>query len=321
MITGKKKSVIRRWETQVGIGLAVACFSVLGVFLGLKLGGDEKPSAPRAAKEVKRYSWVKKSPRAQEASRSKAVIHMEKQPAGIPDLGESGPPGLEPQPSSYLPEGKDETVETEGVPVHTQFSGETVERMLEETSRSRYFADRVPEEALEEPPTIESSSGDMYAAGGVIGKGIAETAAEDAARSEVASDYPKYHTVGPQDTLMGIAKEYYGGVSKWTLIYEANNMSNRNVVVVGQKLVIPAPDSGGIPQKKEQVRESVVKKASFRSSGSPGIAYRVQSGDTLKKLASRYYNDESQWKRIYNANKGSVSSNNTLKTGEVLIIP
>ncbi|MHC4196328.1 MAG: LysM peptidoglycan-binding domain-containing protein [Planctomycetota bacterium] len=335
MITGKKKSVIRRWETQVGIGVAVACFSVLGVFLGLKIGGSDKPSAPTAIKKAERPSWPKRSSRTREASRSKAVIHVGKEAAGLPDFGEPAHQGLDRQPGSYLSEGEGRAVEAKGASVRRRYSDETVERVLEEASRARYLTDRAADEAaLEEPPTIEPSSGDMLAGGGFVGVRVAETAPEgamtaDAARPDVAPGYPKSHTVGPNDTLMGIAQQYYGTVSKWQLIYEANNMSNRNVVVVGQKLVIPAPGSGVVAQKQEQtqtqtnkqVQEPVVKKASFTRAGSPGIAYRVQSGDTLKKLASRYYNDESQWKRIYDANKGSISSDNTLKTGEVLIIP
>lgn len=335
MITGKKKSVIRRWETQVGIGVAVACFSVLGVFLGLKIGGSDKPSTPTAFKEAKRPSWAEKGPRTREASRSKAVIRMGKEAAGLPNLGEPAHQGLDRQPGSYLSEGEGRAVEAKGAFVRRGYSDETVERMLEEASRARYLADRAAEEAaLEEPPTIEPSSGDMLAGGGFVGVRVAGSAPEGAmtagaARPDVAPGYPKSHTVGPNDTLMGIAQQYYGTVSKWTLIYEANNMSNRNVVVVGQKLVIPAPGSGVVARKQEraqtrtneQEQKPVVKKASFTRSSSPGIAYRVQSGDTLKKLASRYYNDESQWNRIYDANKGSIPSGNTLKTGEVLIIP
>jgi nucleoid-associated protein YgaU len=335
MITGKKKSVIKRWETQVGIGVAVACFSVLGVFLGLKIGGSDKPSTPTAFKEAERPSWAEKSSRTREASRSrsKAVIRVGKEAAGLPDFGEPAHQGLDRQPGSYLSKGEGRAVEAKGAFVRKRYSDETVERVLEEASRARYLADRAAEEAaLEEPPTIEPSSGDMLAGGGFVGVRVAGSAPEgamaaDAARPDVAPGYPKSHTVGPNDTLMGIAQQYYGTVSKWTLIYEANNMSNRNVVVVGQKLVIPAPGSGVVAQKQEQtqtnkqVQKPVVKKASFTRSSSPGIAYRVQSGDTLKKLASRYYNDESQWKRIYDANKGSIPSDNTLKTGEVLIIP
>jgi len=52
-----------------------------------------------------------------------------------------------------------------------------------------------------------------------------------------------------------------------------------------------------------------------------GKIHVVQRGDTLYKLARQYYNDQSQWKRIYEANRSQVPNPNVLKAGQKLIIP
>lgn len=49
--------------------------------------------------------------------------------------------------------------------------------------------------------------------------------------------------------------------------------------------------------------------------------YRVQRGDTLSKIAQKVYKDSAQWKRIYDANRETMSRSNDLDVGQVLIIP
>lgn len=49
------------------------------------------------------------------------------------------------------------------------------------------------------------------------------------------------HTVRSGDTLSGLAKQFYGDMTKWPVIHEANKatVSNPNVIRVGQVLTIP----------------------------------------------------------------------------------
>ncbi|NCC49774.1 MAG: LysM peptidoglycan-binding domain-containing protein [Spartobacteria bacterium] len=49
--------------------------------------------------------------------------------------------------------------------------------------------------------------------------------------------------------------------------------------------------------------------------------YRVQEGDTLSRIASKMYNDNGQWQKIYEANKATMKNPGNLKVGQVLIIP
>lgn len=48
-----------------------------------------------------------------------------------------------------------------------------------------------------------------------------------------------YHTVVRGDTLWGISKKYYGTGSRYPEIAKANNISNPDIIHVGQKLLIP----------------------------------------------------------------------------------
>lgn len=52
-----------------------------------------------------------------------------------------------------------------------------------------------------------------------------------------------------------------------------------------------------------------------------GRIHVVQRGDTLYKLARQYYNDQSQWRRIYEANRNQLPDPNVLKAGQKIIIP
>ncbi|MGB7948665.1 MAG: ABC transporter substrate-binding protein [Candidatus Binatia bacterium] len=49
--------------------------------------------------------------------------------------------------------------------------------------------------------------------------------------------------------------------------------------------------------------------------------YTVQLGDTLSKLAERFYNSQSKWEKIYEANKNTVKNPNYIYVGQRLMIP
>jgi nucleoid-associated protein YgaU len=52
-----------------------------------------------------------------------------------------------------------------------------------------------------------------------------------------------------------------------------------------------------------------------------GQVYTVQKGDTLYKLARRFYNDQGRWRDIWEANKNRLADPNKLQVGMKLIIP
>jgi len=51
------------------------------------------------------------------------------------------------------------------------------------------------------------------------------------------------------------------------------------------------------------------------------IQYTVVAGDTLRGIAHRFYGDENQWRRIFNANRDQLSDPHPIPTEQVLRIP
>lgn len=49
--------------------------------------------------------------------------------------------------------------------------------------------------------------------------------------------------------------------------------------------------------------------------------YMVKSGDTLSAIAKQFYNDASQYMKIFEANKSILSSPDKIAPGQVLTIP
>ncbi|MBN1672971.1 MAG: LysM peptidoglycan-binding domain-containing protein [Kiritimatiellae bacterium] len=53
----------------------------------------------------------------------------------------------------------------------------------------------------------------------------------------------------------------------------------------------------------------------------PAQEYTVREGDTLSRIASKFYNDPTEWERIYEANRDRLASPKDLKIGQALRIP
>ena len=49
--------------------------------------------------------------------------------------------------------------------------------------------------------------------------------------------------------------------------------------------------------------------------------YVVQEGDTLYKIAIKFYNRTSAWREIQNANKTAISMDGRVKAGQKIVLP
>jgi nucleoid-associated protein YgaU len=53
----------------------------------------------------------------------------------------------------------------------------------------------------------------------------------------------------------------------------------------------------------------------------PERTYVVQSGDSLSKIAKKFYGDSNAWKRIFEANKDRIKNPDLIQPGWTLKIP
>jgi len=49
--------------------------------------------------------------------------------------------------------------------------------------------------------------------------------------------------------------------------------------------------------------------------------YTIQPGDSLSKIAKRYYGNAGDWQKIYRANKDKIKDPNMIYPGQKIIIP
>ncbi|MCF7816873.1 MAG: LysM peptidoglycan-binding domain-containing protein [Kiritimatiellales bacterium] len=83
----------------------------------------------------------------------------------------------------------------------------------------------------------------------------------------------------------------------------------------------PAAETAPSAQQKT-VTQTVPKSAipSGTASATHRI-YTVAAGDTLSKIAAKFYNDSAKWDVIYEANKDRMKSASDLRVGQTLVVP
>jgi nucleoid-associated protein YgaU len=59
----------------------------------------------------------------------------------------------------------------------------------------------------------------------------------------------------------------------------------------------------------------------YGTSTAGGRSHTVQKKETLYAIARQYYNDQSRWKDIYEANRADISDPNRIRVGQRLVIP
>lgn len=134
------------------------------------------------------------------------------------------------------------------------------------------------------------------------------------------------HTVQYRDDLHKIAKKYYGDVSKWILIFNANKdkIHDRNSLKIGTDLVIPVVSEGNnvLQRSKTEITTPTLSQVIEVEDAAPNMKrHVVQKGDTLYKIALKYYNDGTKWNKILDKNRNILKNQNSLRQGQELSIP
>jgi nucleoid-associated protein YgaU len=71
----------------------------------------------------------------------------------------------------------------------------------------------------------------------------------------------------------------------------------------GSSTTAPKPAAPAAPQAPQQDR------------------YTVAKGDSLSKIAKKYYGDATQWRRIFEANRDQIEDPDLIQPGWQLVIP
>jgi LysM repeat protein len=79
----------------------------------------------------------------------------------------------------------------------------------------------------------------------------------------------------------------------------------------------PAAKSAAVAQDKR--KQAAVPQPKASAAGAQ--EYTIQSGDTLARIAQKYYGDVLKWTRIFEANKQTLKTPNFIFVGQKIIIP
>jgi len=95
-------------------------------------------------------------------------------------------------------------------------------------------------------------------------------------------------------------------------------MSDPDSLYVGQELLIPDIT---VEKETSKVLQTPVKKKPNKEISISVDTHTVEAGDTLYRLAERYYDNPALWIKIYEANEDTIKDKGLLKEGQILIIP
>ena len=112
------------------------------------------------------------------------------------------------------------------------------------------------------------------------------------------------------------------GVSVYGLqVQDAGGRTVVNGTVASQDDVEKAQQAISRVATDAQVSLSVNTGFADMAKKSAGQTYTVQAGDTLSKIAERFYGKAADWKKIHEANKAKVPNPDLIHPGDELVIP
>ena len=110
-----------------------------------------------------------------------------------------------------------------------------------------------------------------------------------------------------------------GAVAKATVSPEPTQVESKAKIVAKDEK--PKPVSKPVVASNEADQATPTSVKSTQAASPATQEYTVKGGDTLSRLAERFYNSGDKWGRIYDANKDTVKNPNYIYIGQKLIIP
>jgi nucleoid-associated protein YgaU len=85
----------------------------------------------------------------------------------------------------------------------------------------------------------------------------------------------------------------------------------------------PRPNFGNVQSGGSSTAPEPAPPATANPSVAPGPTrtYTVVAGDSLSKIAKKFYGDANKWKAIFEANRATVKNPDLIHPGQVLNIP
>ena len=131
------------------------------------------------------------------------------------------------------------------------------------------------------------------------------------------------HTIEPDESISMVAKKYYGDYKKFQIIAEYNQLEDATKVRAGQEIKVPVVE--GIPflgSQEEMITVSGEAPEPSVAEVTPAKKYVIHTvgpGESLSKLALRYYGDYKKFPIIAHYNQ--LDENVGLKVGQEIKIP
>ena len=280
-----------RRDTQIGIILGAVILVIIGVFLSTRTSvkGPQIPSSTMTEEDMSEIEEIDISDLARESQRERT------EQTEVKEGFSEDTSAMEADADDTLIEGGWQGVEV--LDKEEVFETSTDKEFKEILTTIHDVSEDVSEEVLEEVYEVEEQEYTFDT------------------KEEVT------HKVMLNDSLSGLSKKYYGDMSIWREIFNANKdkIANPDNLRVGVVLIIPDITASKAEKKKAYEVSSATE--SVKRSSSTGRTHKIRTGDTLYKLAKKYYDDYSMWEKIYDANEDTIQSKNSLRVGQILIIP
>ncbi|MBL4590574.1 MAG: LysM peptidoglycan-binding domain-containing protein [Phycisphaerales bacterium] len=131
----------------------------------------------------------------------------------------------------------------------------------------------------------------------------------------IAPEFTEY-TVLDGENMGSIARKIFGSSERWDAISRSNPRVDPKKIRVGQVLRIPVdPDN---VQGKLVISSDT---ESERERPSKVVEYFIQSGDSLSRIAERFYGSSRHATMIYEYNRDVLSSMDDIGIGDLLRLP